>query len=275
LKKKSFLFCLLIFQINSFSQSNHEWFPSNLNIQTFTANFLEAKTGFSYLINESELRLDIGASSDFLHIKKGNSTLSFGADFFTYTRLRGGKEFHFPVEAIDYFFGINSGYKIVEGEKEYGARLRFSHISAHFVDGHYDYVIDGWRDGKTPRVYSREFVDILPYYRINGFRGYIGLTYLFHVSPSYIGKGIYQVGFDYFLTPIANKIFTPFIAADLKFAKIIDYEGNLILSAGIKFGNFKEKGFSILFSYYSGKSVHGEYFDETENYLTVGFNLDL
>ncbi|MFO7446311.1 MAG: DUF1207 domain-containing protein [Ignavibacteriaceae bacterium] len=251
-----------------------EWFSSKLNIQPFTANFLEPKAGFSYLLSKSELRLDIGTSSDVYHYSKDGTTLSFGADLFTFTRLRGEKDFHFPVEAIDYLFGVNAGYKVLNQNDEYGFRFRLSHISAHFVDGQYDHSIDDWRNGNTPRVYSREFIEIFPYYRVDGLRVYAGLTYLFHVTPENIGKGIYQLGFDYYLTSVSGKFF-PFIAYDFKLAEIEKFYGNNIVSAGIKFGNYKEKGVSLLFSYYSGKSVHGEYYDLNEDYFTVGLNVDL
>ena len=77
---------------------------------------------------------------------------------FTYTLLRGETDFHFPVDAVDYLFGVNFGYKNnFEKNKEFGARLRISHISAHFVDGHFDGSTGNWRDGQIPRVFSREF----------------------------------------------------------------------------------------------------------------------
>jgi hypothetical protein len=271
MQKAALLFFFLL-NITLFAQQD-EWFPDKLNIQPFTANFIEPRAGFQFMDN-SKVRLDIGTSSDFYHLTEGDAVLSFGADLFTYTRLRKEKDFHFPVEAVDYLFGVNAGYKVTEGDCEYGARFRLSHISAHFVDGQYDYTIDDWRDNTNPRVYSREFIELFPFFRYCGFRGYIGLTYLFHVSPVEIGKGIYQAGFDYYIPGIV-KAFSPFIAYDFKLSEYGEYTGNNIAIAGIKFGNYKEKGFSISASYYSGKSIHGEYFDVTEEYYTVGFNLDL
>jgi len=245
-----------------------------LNIQPFTANFLEPKAGFAFLLNKSQLRLDISSSSDIYHYKNENLVLSLGADLFTFTRLRGENDFHFPVEAIDYLFGVNAGYRISEGDNEYGFRFRLSHISAHFVDGQYDYSINGWRNGKNPRVFSKEFIELFPFYRLEGFRAYAGLTYLFHVNPDRVGKGLYQLGFDYYMSSLTD-MFTPFLAYDFKLGSIEKYYGNNIISAGIKFGNYKEKGFSIILSYLSGKSIHGEYFDVNENYVTLGFNVDL
>ena len=274
-----FVLTILIFT-NTFSQpedqSKTEWFPSGLNVQPFTANFLEPKAGFSFLLGRREIRLDIGTSSDIYHYSKDNTCLSFGADLFTYTRLRGESEFHFPVEAVDYLFGINGSYKIIKEESEYGIRLRLSHISAHFADGHYDNRLSEWMDGRSPRTYSREFIELFPYYEIKDFRAYLGFTYLLHVTPKRLNNDIYQAGFDYFAASLISDFITPFAAYDFKLAHFEDfYSGSNILTAGIKFGRYDSKGFSISISYYSGKSIHGEYFDTNEDYASFGFNMDL
>lgn len=263
---------------NSIEQSSielTEWFPSGLNIQPFTANFLEPKAGFSYLLGKSQIRLDIGTSADIFKRECSNTVLSFGADIFTYTRLRGEKEFHFPVETIDYLFGINSGYKIINKNDEFGFRFRFSHISAHLVDGSFDNSISDWRDHKKPRVYSREFFELFPYYKKNNFRFYLGLTYLLHTSPEGFKKFIYQAGFDYFAPGIFDINLYPFVAYDFKAAGYIKLSGNNIIIAGFKFGNYESKGLSIYYAYYSGKSIHGEYFDLPESYSSIGLNVDL
>ncbi len=269
------LFSLLFLSIStiSFSQSTTAWFPSDINIQPFTANFIEPRAGFAFEMGGKKIRLDVSRSQDILQLNDGNSTLSFGIDLFTFTRLRAESEFHFPVEAIDYLFGINSGYKITDGSTEYGLRFRLSHISAHFVDGQYDYKLNFWRNGKTATVYTREFIELFPYYRYNGIRVYAGLTYLFHRKPLDIGKGICQAGFDYYYTKFEN--IYPYVAYDFKLEKINKFSGSNILTAGIKFGNYKSRGLSIAISYLSGKSVHGEYYDLNESYITIGFNLDL
>jgi hypothetical protein len=256
-------------------QSEETWFPAGLNIRPFTANVLEPRAGFNYLTNLDKLELNIGTSSDVYRLKKDNSTLSFGADLFTFTRLKSQNDFKFPVQTIDYFFGINSGYKIVNNCSEYGFRIRLSHISTHMVDGSYNKVTGQWEDGNEPFVYSREFIDLFPFYQVGGFRGYIGLTYLFHVIPDNFGKGMYQAGFDYYLSSLPIKVFTPFIAYDFKLSKIDKYAGNNVIAAGIKFGQFDKKGFSILYSYSSGKSIHGQYYNLIENYSSIGVNLDL
>ena len=266
---------VILFAVNSKPQIKETWFPEGLNIQPFTANILEARAGFSYLVNADKLRLDIGTSTDIYKINYGTSELSFGADLFTFTRLRSENNFRFPVETIDYFFGINSGYKITEGENQYGFRFRFSHISAHLVDGRFDKGSSSWRNNLQPFVYSREFFELLPFYRVNTFRVYAGMTYLIHVIPDVIGREIYQAGFDYYFTDFPVKAVVPFAADDFKLSQIDKYFGNNIFMAGIKFGKYDGKGFSVYYSYNSGKSIHGELFDLFESYSSIGVNFNL
>ncbi len=271
----TFSFILCMFSAALFGQTKTAWFPSGLNIRPFTANTLETRVGSLYLLNQKRLQLNIGTSSDIYREEYGDKTLSFGADMFTFTRLRSENNFRFPVETIDYFFGVNFGYKIVKEDKQYGFRLRVSHISAHIVDGRYNAADASWRDNLLPFVYSREFIEAMPFYQIGTFRGYAGFTYLFHVIPNVIGKEIYQAGFDYYWTSFPSKVFTPFVAYDFRVNKIEKYTGNNTLMAGIKFGRYDANGFSVILSYYSGKSIHGEYFNLSEHYASFGINMDL
>jgi hypothetical protein len=274
--KKNLILLFVLFTSISYSQWKQEWFPSDINIQPFTANFLEPRAGFLFSLDKNQLRLDISTSRDMLHWISEKEILSLGVDLFTFTRLRRADNFKFPVETIDYLFGINAGYKkkVLDG-KEFGFRFRLSHISAHLVDGQYDDTNKEWRDGRDPIVYSKEFVELFPYYRINSFRAYVGLTYIFHIIPSDIKKVNFQFGFDYFATQIGSDFMTPFLAYDFKLNGNEKYVGNNIIAAGIKFGAWNQRGLSIYFSYISGKSIHGEFYDLNENYTNIGFNFEL
>jgi len=266
---------LLLININSIAQQTTEWFPAKLNIQPFTAHFLEPKAGFQYLFELEKVRIDIGTSHDIIHWLNESESFSFGADFYTYTRARSENNFKFPVETVDYLFGVNGGYKSKSEKSEWGARLRFSHISAHLVDGYYNAESESWLGEREPFVYSREFFELIAYYKVFDLRVYGGVTYNIHIVPDEIKKEIFQVGFDYYPQIPATSIFTPFIAYDFKLTGIDEYSGNNIISAGIKFGEPESRGFSILASYFSGKSVHGEFYEITESYVTIGINLDI
>lgn len=272
------LLLLLFLLVNLYSQTTFELFPDNLTIQPFTANMLEPKLGALFQTGTNELRLDIGNSIDLLRwVSDGKTSYSIGADLFTYTLLRKEKDFHFPVDAVDYLFGLNFGYKNkISMNSEIGLRVRLSHISAHMVDGHLDKTKGGiaWLNNQDPIVYSREFIEFFPYYKYNNLRLYAGYTYIFHVDPEEIKKENYQIGFDYFYDGLLDNIY-PFAGYDLKVIHNDKYTVNHSVNAGIKFGKMEGKGFSVYYHYYSGKSVHGEYYNFNREYSAIGFNVDL
>lgn len=266
-----YIFVLLIFR-NTPGQNSIEYFPADLLIKPFTANTLKPKLGFEFKNSVNEISLNIGNSMDILHYRIGKKEIvSFGADLFTYTLLRSQSNFHFPVDAVDYLFGVNVGY----AKENYGARLRISHISAHFVDGHYSKEDQAWLNGREPKVYSREFLELIPYYNINDFRIYAGITYIFSIDPRDIGTDQYQLGIEYFANYLINDFVTPYFAYDIRLINLYNYSGNNSLEAGVKFGHSNDRGFSIYFKYFSGYNIHGEYFDIKEDYSAIGFNLDL
>jgi hypothetical protein len=256
-----------------FAQSETQVFPQNLAVEPFYANFLEPKIGFLFTTGDNNIRLDIGASRDFVHYKPdAHTTYSFGADFFTYTKLRGEANFRFPVEAVDYLFGVNSCYIKEEKHSAYGARFRYAHISAHFVDGHYDSLNGVWLDGRTPHVYSREFLELTPFYQTDAYRVYAGATYMLHVIPSTIKKLIVNGGFEYFLR-LGSKV-NPFAAYDFRSITLNKMSINNTVMAGIKFGDPYSSGFRIQYSYYNGYNIHGEYYNVRETTHSIGFTID-
>jgi len=227
------------------------------------------------MLCKNEIRLDIGGSRDLYHFRSGDYSYSFGAELFTYTKLRGERDFHFPVDAVDYFFGVNFGV-VRKGEKsDLGMRARISHISAHFVDGHYDGPNGIWRDSRNPQVYSREFIELLPFIATSETRIYLGGTYLFHVVPRDLGKIILQGGAEQNLSMLSFYGITPYAAIDLKLQKIGDYAVTKNAIIGFKMGDFFAPGLRIYAGYFDGMSIHGEYYNRPEKYFSWGFNIDI
>ncbi len=277
------LVILITYSVNSIPQDGSHWFPLRNNIQPFTANFLEPKAGFEYLFDISKVQINIGATRDIYQYKMGKRIYSIGADLFTYTRARAQSNFKFPVETIDYMFGLNAGYRIFYMGIDYAIRVRLSHISAHLVDGLYESENEQWKNNREPFVYSKEFIETFSYLKTSGFRIYIGLTYIFHVIPEEIKKGIFQIGFDYYFLPFQIRPFnpsstpfiTPFLAYDFKLSGINNYSGNHIFKGGLVFSDGYLEGLSVFISYVSGNSVHGEFYDFSESYWAMGLNLDI
>lgn len=271
---KKILFLIILFSSFIFSQGI-EYFPGELNINPFIANPIEARMGFMFKTQGNELHLNIGNSMDlaWMHTKSG--TFSVGADFFTWTLLKKEENFHFPVDAVDYLFGLNFGYKRVAHDYSFGTRVRISHISAHMVDGHFDKTNYMWISGQMPRVYSREFIELTPFYQFRNLRMYIGFTYLFHVDPEVNRKDQYQAGFDYVYKDFVYKNISPYVSIDARLTNRFSDSPNISLQAGIKIGKQYGRGLSIYYTYYSGTSPHGEYYDFREKYSGIGLNLDL
>lgn len=276
MKKYFFIYFLFIFPlwINAQSITEYEFFPDTLSIHPFTANLLEPRLGSDFRLNNNQLWLKIGNSMDIIQIKHNSHIFSFGADLFTWSFLKKENNFRFPVDAVDYLFGVNFGFKKVIRDYSFGARLRVSHISAHFVDGHFDAVRNQWKDGINPQVYSREFVELLGFYKFYNLRVYAGGTYLFHVIPAGIGKAALQTGVEYFMKDFISYNLAPYLAADGKMGTR-DNQKNFALNIGLKFGKIEGRGLRLYYQYYNGYDINGEYYNLKREYSSLGINLDL
>lgn len=267
------LICLTI-TLYTFSADKGFAFTSDpLLFRPLAANTFEPRVGLIWHANDNRLRLDIGNSIDLLQYRFESPTqrLTIGSDFFTYTLLRGEKNFHFPVDAVDYLFGFNVNYLDSLGVGILSGRLRLSHISAHFVDGHFDGTAGTWKDGMSPRVYSREFFDLTAAYEdAESFRVYAGAVYLWHVDPTSLPKLNGYAGGEYHRTLIP--VLDGFAAYQITATGLRPRHE---LQLGVKLGAWNGRGTKFFFIYHSGNSIHGEYHDRADEYSGVGFNIDL
>lgn len=270
-------FLLIIIGPILFGQSVSEAFPSGLTFKPLYGNLLEPRAGSTFVLGENRLRLDIGTSADFYRVSNPDRTrFSIGGDFFTWTRLRKNDDFKFPVVAVDYLFGVNSSYIFRISGMDAGVRFRFSHISAHMVDGQYSNEAGMWRDSLLPFVYSREFLELIPSVYLDGdTRLYTGVTYIFHTIPEEVKSFIVHAGAEKYFSGLRFAGAVPFLFYDFKVSGNSVYAGNHAVTAGFRFGNIKSSGLSIVYTYTAGNSVHGMFYNTRETYSSVGFNADL
>lgn len=235
-----------------------------LNFKPLLANTFEPRVGTIYECAGRKLRLDICTSLDVKTFDLQNSKLSIGVDFFTYTRLRSEGKFKFPVETADYFFGVNGAYV----SNPWSFRFRVAHISSHIVDG----MADSVTLKREPFVYSREFFDLVGAYQWKNLRFYAGATLLFSMLPKDFLAVQPQVGLDY-RYPLTSVI--DIVAGyDLKFAGMnSNYYPVHSMQAGLNFKTSEDVG--IFFGAYGfhGKSIHGMFYNEVDDYLGVGFQV--
>ena len=264
---------------DSLSGNTLSFAEGELLFKPLVANTFEPRAGILAQVGKNRLRLDIGNSIDLLEYRlpQDSAVATVGGDFFTYTLLRGEKNFHFPVDASDYFFGINFNFRKHLSDGLLSARLRVSHISSHFVDGHYDNTLAAWKDSRPPVVYSREFLDGVVAFQPepwkNKIRVYAGATYLFHVDPKNLDRFVEDAGVEGHEELISN--LNVYCAYEAALLKITEASIRHNIQIGMKIGRWEGRGLNLYGGYFSGYSIHGEYYNVKETYFAVGFLLDL
>ncbi len=248
------------------------------------ADPMEPRIAVMPWLDDDYLQLDIGSSADLY--QNDNKTVAVGIDFGTWSLLQRSDNFKFPVDAIDYMFGLNLSMKQNLEESalpfdELSARIRLSHISAHFEDGHYK---NGeWLSvattplGEIPFTYSREFINLLLALSAEDYRVYLGYQYIWHTVPDEINRHSLQAGVE--LSTPGNT----YLAADFKLLPIWDYElqktdgfkGTWNLQAGWRLTSLGAENVRIAYNYFNGMSRHGMYFNIDESYSTLGVIIDL
>ena len=274
----SFSCLLLILTVSGFSQKTESPRADRLVFPSITPGATEPRIGVMRNFDGSGLRLDIGASVD-LTTWAGDTAveerISIGADAYVWTALRQEDDFHFPVDAVDYLFGINVNYgRDIADDLRAQGRLRFSHISAHLADGSFDRGSMQWRDGQLPRVYSREYFELIlaTDYR-NSFRAFTGMTYLYHVDPDIFGPFAFHAGLEIRGPSILHDLVHPLAAyrLDVTEAGVVTADHSVI--AAVDIGDRHGRAVRLYLSWLSGRSVHGEYFDRRERYGGLGIEI--
>jgi hypothetical protein len=248
------------------------------------ADPLEPRTAVMPSLGDRNLQLDIGSSADLYQSK--NRQFAVGVDFGTFSRLHRSDNFKFPVDTIDYLFGVNTSWKqpVCIGAlpfNEFSARARLSHISAHFEDGHYDAEAGQWIQGDCPFpipfTYSREFLNFVFALSSPRHRVYAGYQYVYHTIPDGINPSSFQLGAE-FSTP-GNT----YLAADVKLLPIWQsslnetkgFRGTVNLQAGVRLNAIGLDKVRLAYNYFSGMSRHGMYFYRPESFSTAGIIIDL
>ncbi|MHB1051241.1 MAG: DUF1207 domain-containing protein [Bacteroidota bacterium] len=270
--KKLIVALFTVTAIVAAADEGFSYYNGPLNFKPLVANTFEPRIGLIWHANDNRLRLDIGNSVDLIQYRhsEDGGFMTVGADFFTYTMLRGEKNFHFPVDAVDYLFGFNVNYRDTLNAGIFTSRLRISHISAHFVDGHFDGTTGVWKDGMYPRVYSREFVELtIALEPAEAFRWYAGGVYLWHVDPTSLPLLTGYAGGEYHYTLSA---FSHLFGAYQFTATGLLPRHELMI--GTKFGKWQGRGTQFFFTYHYGNSIHGEYYDRKDEYSGLGFSID-
>jgi hypothetical protein len=249
------------------------------------ADPMEPRIAVMPMLGKKQLQLDIGTSADLYQSK--DKKFAVGIDFATWSLLNRTNNFKFPVDCIDYLFGVNTTFRHqLKSCKlpfdEATVRVRLSHISAHFEDGHTDET-GAWLNpqlvpgGKIPFTFSREFFNVTGALSAPGRRVYLGYQYMYHTLPSGISPSSFQTGAEIGLPSHA------YVAADFKLlpkwnwdeGKTKGYRGTWNLQAGMRMTSLGLDNVRVAANYFSGMSRQGMYYYKPESYTTLGMIVDL
>jgi hypothetical protein len=271
------LLIILIFQISFFKEvfSKNDslyFFTSNLVFVPTQSSIFEPRMGVTKYLNIKNLNLEIGATLDLIGYKEKQNTFSFGVDLFTFSNLRSESNFKFPVDAIDYFFGVNFNFKRKISEKyKLSGRLRISHISSHLEDGH---KYENTDTIFTPFVFSEEFLNLaaMTDYDINkhlSFKGLLALNYIFHAIPNYISNLSGQLGLEF--RNYFTRILSLYISNNLNLASVnSNTTFNENFETGLSIGKLNTRSINFYFDYYDGQDYRGQYYGNYLNYKGLG-----
>jgi hypothetical protein len=174
------LFLAVIFTSESKAQDEtaydwkDHWIPTWMEMR---GSFLEPNrfaTAFDF--KPGWYRLEAGYGGEIAKI----STVAIGAEGLIWSGLKAYKDFRFPVQTADYFFGLYSIFPLPlwgNNLEPWRMRFRISHISSHLVDGS-----DKVAPSSSSR-FSREFVSLETLFdrtEKSRFRLSVGIKYVFH-----------------------------------------------------------------------------------------------
>lgn len=252
------------------------FFSSDKVYTPLESGVLESRIGFQKYTNSKFLELDIGASADIAGVKSGKGIYSAGIDFFTFSNLRSESNFKFPVDAIDYYFGINVNMKSqMSKSSDLQARLRIGHISSHLEDGH---IYENTDTIFTPFVFSKEFIDLSAIYEYHPGKRFVlkgqgGMNFIFHSIPSEISPFSGQIGLE--ARFLITDILSLYASNEVTIAEVNSSVNlNESFEGGITLGRLNSRGISIFFSYYDGQDYRGQYYGEYLNTLGIGLKFN-
>ncbi len=283
---------LLLFSVRTLfaqvsgSPIQFDFIPGKLAVIPLTTSPTEPRVGLRKQLATSSMRLDIGASVDMLQVMTAmDSTDRFriGIDFFTYALSTNSEGLRLQIDAVDGFFGGHVAYlHDLDKHSRLILRLRLLHISAHFLDGHFNLSTRTWKGNREPIPFTRDFGELLTLYDfpLGEFqaRAYGGFSYATLVRPTSIKRFEFQAGFelhsDNLTGTVFSKPFNLYIAENFLLRGIPNYVGTNTVEFGMKFGEWNSTGLKVFASYYAGLDEFSQYFDVRREHWGLGFTFD-
>lgn len=266
--------------------SGLEFLPGGTVFPPLTAHPQEPRSGVRKEFGTSRLKLDIGSTLDLLEwnlSSTGSERIRVGVQFFSYALTTSSEGLRLQVDAIDGFFGGHIAFRSLLGSSAFSLRLRIMHLSAHFVDGHFDDETGTWKDGRSPLPFTRDFGELVGLYDWYAppfsVSPYVGINYATLVRPTDIKRwaplfGIILRTSEGTIT-LLGKPSSIYIADHLTLWGIPAYTGQNTLEGGIKLGAWNGAGIRFAVSLMTGPEVFSQYYNVSRTSWGLGFAYDV
>lgn len=178
----------------------------------------------------------------------------------------------FPLETVDYLIGFHADL----GNDRLSGRFEYAHVSAHLADGY-----DGPGRAMT---YSREHFTLYgargmrfgPGVAIGSARVYGSLRWSNHAIPD-VRRWRVQAGAELVSRPLTGMdgATRAYLACDVRLFRDGDLSVNRTAHAGLMFHSGESRGLRLALVYHGGRSEHGQFHHQEDDYAGVGLFFDL
>ena len=171
----------------------------------------------------------------------------------------------------DYF----GGGAVAINHNNWDHLIRIAHTSSHLGDE----LLLSKEGRQLKRInLSYETAEIITAYNFaNGFRPYFGLGYIVHAEPNSYRSAEFTFGADYrYPHQYLDDYATPIFGIYTKTSKNYAWNPNLSVKFGFEFKRKYAFGkrMQLLFEYYNGNSIHGQFYKKREHYFGPSLNIN-
>ena len=182
----------------------------------------------------------------------------------------------FPLETADYLVGFHADL----GNDRLTGRFEYAHVSAHLADGY---------DGREQAIwtmqamtYSREYFTLYGSYEreargggmIGSARAYGSLRWSNHAIPD-VRRWRVQAGAELVSSPLMDGAARAYLACDVRVFRDGELSVNRTAHAGLMFHNAASRGLRLALVYHGGRSEHGQFHHQQDDYAGVALFFDL
>lgn len=179
----------------------------------------------------------------------------------------------FPLETADYLVGMHADL----GGGRITGRFEYAHVSAHLADGY-----DGPTQAMQTMTYSREYFTLYGSYEREARRGgivenarvYGSLRWSNHAIPD-VRRWRVQAGAELVSRPLTGRVTRAYLACDVRVFRDGDLSINRTAHAGLMFHSGESRGLRFALVYHGGRSEHGQFHRQKDDYAGVGLFFDL